>query len=193
MNIDITTVCEKRVKSTVSWVVNKANDTQLQLDVDQIYLHTSSDKRILVKDVSSSSGVLISKLDIANLFPSNIDLRPFKYVDKSKQQITPELSPEQLTSRVNEFNKNRAIEMVNEIKDELGVFVETDESLLRDFFLFCKVTGFWELSPDEVTIGRTISEIQTEDGDDISLIEERVIITVVVTHPHYCGTVEALV
>lgn len=194
MNIDITTVCEKRVKSTISWVVNKANETQLQLDVDQLSFLPSSDQRVLVKDISSSAGVLISKVDIAHLFSDLLDLKQFKNVDKSNHQVIPDLSPELLTRRVSDFNQKRKFVMVNEPKELIGPFSEPDETLIRDFILFCKVTGFWLLSPDDVILGRTQREVATDDDDDgMSYIESLLSISVVATHPDYRGTIEVLV
>lgn len=192
MNIDITSICERRLKSTFAWVVNKVNDTELELDVDQLSLNPSSDKRILVKDVSSPSGVLVSKVDISNLFSDTLDLRPFKNIDKSKHQTNRDLSQEQLVNRVNSFNKARKFQMVTVSGDYSGNFAETDEELLSNFFLFCKVVGFWELNPDDVTMVKTITEVPSDD-DGMSFIEERIVMTVVGTHPYYCGTIEVLI
>lgn len=192
MNIDITSICERRLKSTFAWVVNKVNDAELELDVDQLSLNPSSDKRILVKDVSSPSGVLVSKVDISNLFSDALDLRPFKNIDKSKHQTNQDLSQEQLVNRVNSFNKARKFQMATVSGDYSGNFAETDEELLSNFFLFCKVVGFWELGPDDVTMVKTITEVPSDD-DGMSFIEERIVMTVVGTHPYYCGTIEALI
>lgn len=192
MNIDITSICERRLKSTFAWVVNKVNDAELELDVDQLSLNPSSDKRILVKDVSSPSGVLVSKVDISNLFSDTLDLRPFKNIDKSKHQTNRDLSQEQLVNRVNSFNKARKFQMVTVSGDYSGNFAETDEELLSNFFLFCKVVGFWELNPDDVTMVKTITEVPSDD-DGMSFIEERIVMTVVGTHPYYCGTIEVLI
>lgn len=173
MNIEISNVCQDRVKEVAINQQRGYCSHELNIQKDNISLVRSGGNHILVKDTDSSAGVLINKLDLATMFPDVIDIRPFKKLEGG--QATTEYSPEATSAFVSEFNKELECELLLTNCDVLKRPTRYTVELLREFVLFCRVYGFWQLDASDL---------------DMCIDNDVLHIAVVNTHEHYTGNIK---
>ncbi|QDH47162.1 hypothetical protein PQC07_gp183 [Aeromonas phage D3] len=178
MNIEISTICRKRLKRSVICLYNDLTDDTLDVAVDPLTLHNHNDSCILVKDGLSHGGLLVDKIDLKDLFPGTLDIRHYKGQNKDHHQVVMDTSQEGLNRFINDFSAKHDCDMVGLNHPLLNDPVSYSKELLRNFVLFCRLHGFWEL-----------------DAVDLSLHmdEEKLYMTVVKTHPVYTGSIEVLI
>lgn len=173
MNIEISNVCQDRVKEVAIGQQRAYCSHELNIQKDAISLVRSGNNHILVKDTDSNAGVLISKLDLGTMFPDVIDIRPFKKLNRT--QVTAEYPPEAARTLVSEFNKELECELLLVDCDVLKRPTQYTAELLREFILFCRVYGFWQLDASDL---------------DMCIDNDVLYISVVNTHEHYTGNIK---
>lgn len=173
MNVEISNVCSERLKEVV---VRKQCDNctrELNITPEALILQRSGDNNILVRDIDNPAGVLISKLDLATMLPDELDLRPFK--NNPSQQLTAEWPQTSLEAFVSHFNKDLHCELVGIEHDVLVRPTRYSKELLKEFILFCRVYGFWQLDSMDF---------------DMNMDGEYLYLTVVATHERYTGHIK---
>lgn len=177
MTIELSNISAERIGELVVNAVNEANNLNIQIDPGQLSMVRVAGKYILVKDIGDNAGVLMSKIDIKTLFPKLIDLRPFKsrtHIPQIPRSDTPE-AVEQLR---NASKHKDGSFLVGTGHNVLANPTPHESPCLRDFILFCRVTGFWELDSIDVSLGYS---------------NDKLLLTVVESHPVYIGSIEVLV
>lgn len=171
MSVDVINISGKRIKKLILNVYNRTNESKLNADLDKFVFEPVGDDKVLLQDPITKRGVLFSKINIKTLFPDNIDISPFKNnLSYSRQPMS--------VSDVDRFNEKHNENIVNEemniLKSPTGFPIDD----VKEFVLFCRVFGFYELDVGDVTL------IRSNDILYISVNE---------THPVYYGVLEVKV
>lgn len=175
MSVDIVNINEHFIKKSVISLVEMVNDANLSgIDTGMVnFKHLDFNDSLLLTDGFSNLSIVGDKIDIVNIFPPNIDLQQFKQ-SWTNSNHTPEIT-ENVQEEINNFNQLYPDLRLALIADETVIPEGIDVELAKDFILFCKVTGFYELNLTDVSI--------TREG-------EKVTFSVVSTHPVYKGFIE---
>lgn len=177
MIADINLVNENILKSVFINKLNKVNNSNLQIDLDNVHFAKTSDNRVLLRDNSSPAGVVVNKICLTELFGEELDLSQFKTL-KVNQQIKGNFYQNELSEVIRDFNSKMCKVTVTEQNDVIEGFRGVPEEILNDFTLFCKVTGFFGLK-----------------AKDVSLTKEDNVLTIEVpsTHLLFSGQLKVLV
>ncbi|EBY9764020.1 hypothetical protein D5W64_12980 [Salmonella enterica subsp. enterica serovar Saintpaul] len=171
MSVDVINISGRRIKKLILNVYNRTNGSKLNADLDKFVLEPVGDDKVLLQDPITKRGVLFSKINIATLFPNNIDISPFKNrLVYSRQPMS--------VNDVECFNEKHGETIVSGEMDILKSPTGFPIDDVRDFVLFCRVFGFYELDVGDVTLIRS--------GDILY-------ISVNETHPVYYGVLEVKV
>lgn len=173
--IDIITVNQLGLKYDVMRLFNELNDTEIQTDLNGLGFISSGEERVILKDLFSHRGILSKKINIGSFFPKNIDLTVFKDQGLIKQI---DASQTDMGSFINAFPTEPNKPLIKYPDDVIAVPDSFDETLVKQFYLFCRVLGFWELQISDVMLGKQ---------------DNKLFISVVNTHPIFTGTVEVTV
>lgn len=171
MSVDVINISSRRIKRILLSVYNRANETQLSADLDKFVLEPVGDDKVLLQDPITKRGVLFGKINIKTLFPNNIDISPFK------NNLSYSREPMRV-SDVDRFNEKHNEDIVSEEMDILKSPTGFPIDDVKEFVLFCRVFGFYELDVGDVTLIRS--------GDILY-------ISVNETHPVYYGVLEVKV
>lgn len=177
MIADINLVNERLLKQMFIYQLNKVNNSQLQIDPDDVHFAKTGNNLILLRDNHTPAGVVITKIDLSTLFGEQIDIRSFKDL-KLNNQIKGNFYSNELESVINDFNSKMSKVTVTEENDVIEGFKGVPENILNDFVLFCKVTGFFGLKAKDIGLTKE---------DDVLTIE------VPKTHLLFSGQLKVLV
>ncbi|WNV45835.1 hypothetical protein [Aeromonas phage AerS_266] len=173
--IDIITVNQLGLKYDVVRLINELNETEIETDLNGLGFVSSVQEHVILKDLFSHRGVLSRKINIGAFFPKNIDLTVF-----NDKELVKQISPSQtdMGSFINAFPTEPNKPLVKYPDERITVPEGFDEHLIKQFYLFCRVLGFWELQVSDVMLGKQ---------------DDKLTISVVNTHPIFTGTVEVTV
>ena len=136
-----------------------------------IFTKSTDNEKVLLIDSLSKSGLLMNKFSLSSLFPSVLDIRPYK-----KDLLTHQ---KELTSASNlTLTKKYSTTLTVADPDILNTATSFDAASVKDFFTFCRVFGFYDL---------TLSDVH------LSTIDGKLIISVNSTHDYFTGFIEVLV
>lgn len=171
MSVDVINVSGMRIKRLILDVYNKTNNSNMNADLEKYVLEPVGDDKVILQDPMTKRGVVFNKIDLSRVFPPNLDIRPFK----NKLEHTEGSMSVAGAERFNEKHSGYLVDPeVDILKSPTGFPVED----VKEFILFCRVFGFYELDIGDVTLIRT---------DDIFYI------SVNATHPVYYGVLEVKV
>jgi len=170
MTIDVINVDGRVIKSAVLKAFEKLNDVKVSPNLGLLSIEPVCDKNVMLQDPNTKSGVVLHKVKLRDFFPKTISVRAFKNVTTNAQALTPE--------EVNGFNEKYGVELVNAEKDVLKGMSQAPVETVRNFILFCRVFGFYEL-----------------DIGDVSIYEHNGVMTISVndTNKFFTGYIEVLV
>lgn len=171
MTVDVVNINDRDVKRHVISLFEKANNITVTGDTDNLGLLQVTDAESMLQDMSTRNGVLFKKIPLGSILPKTLDLRPFKTKTEGK---APELQPKDVSA----FNTKYGSELVAEEKDILSGQTPFTVEQVKDFVLFCRVFGFFEL-----------------DISDVTLIHYDGVMNITPNHTHklYTGSIEVLV
>lgn len=170
-------ISNKAIKDAIIRALNEINETSLEVDLDTLSFVHGSDSHLTLLESGTRNGVLVNKISLNDLFPKNLDIRPFRG-KKIARQIKSDYEPVEAQALVDSFNKFRNLPLLKVAPEGYTVSTDIDEDVFRDFMLFCHVHGFWELDFQNAVITKQ---------NDIMYISP------VQTHPIYTGSLEVLV
>lgn len=136
-----------------------------------IFTKSTDDEKVLLIDSLSKSGLLMNKFLLSSLFPSILDIRPYKEGLFRHQKELTSFSNLALTNKY-----STTLTVVD--FDILDTATSFDTASVKDFLTFCRVFGFYEL---------TLSDVH------LSTIDGKLIISVNSTHDYFTGFIEVLV
>lgn len=148
MSVDIINTNTKRIKEYVINLYNKANQTEVNPDLDQLVFENIGDDKVILQDPATKRGVVFKKIDITSLFTKIIDLRPFK---EKREMSLGGMHPSNVDRFNDKHNHQLVSPEVNILKSPTGFPVED----VKEFVLFCRVFGFYELDIGDVTLIRS--------------------------------------
>lgn len=172
MSVDVLNITLDDVKVAAVDMYNQINNRSENISTQNATIVKAPMEDTLYMNTGERGvGLLMDKILIQDILPTNFDLRPFKehYLNHAR-----EFGPEDVEA----FNKRYNAEMITAEKDILKAPTNVDKELLKDFVLFCRALGFFEL-----------------DIGDVSLFmaEGKMYISVHPTNAIYAGYVEVLV
>lgn len=171
MSVDVINIGSERIKRYALDLYNKANQSNIEMDVDRLTFESVGDDKVMLQDTVTKHGVLISKISLQGLFPNTIDLRPFKHNRHTALGI---MHPTNAT-HFNEKHEATLVDPeVNVLKSSTGFPIED----IKEFILFCRVFGFYELDIGDVTLIRSNDTLYISVND---------------THALYTGVLEVKV
>lgn len=171
MSVDVINIGSERIKRYALDLYNKANQSNIEMDVDRLTFESVGDDKVMLQDTVTKRGVLISKISLQGLFPNVIDLRPFKHNRHTALGIMHPTN----TTHFNEKHEATLVDPeVNILKSSTGFPIED----IKEFILFCRVFGFYELDIGDVTLIRSNDTLYISVND---------------THALYTGVLEVKV
>lgn len=171
MAIDIINVNGRHTKQLAIDAFNKVNGTQANPDFKYLeFEKTSVDGAVILHNPGTQRGVVTSKIQLADIFPKTINLRPFKEHSGNLPEYTADAVPL--------INNRHNTDLVHTAKDVFKGQTSASKENARLFLLFCRVFGFYELD---------ISEVDLFNGDDTLYI------AVNPNNKVYTGLIEVLV
>lgn len=172
MNIDSLNFTLTHLKTLGVTQFKKLNNVKVKTPpTNLMFAKSSSDDKVLLVDNLSKSGMLMKKFYLGDLFPSVIDIRPYKKsIFITQKQVD--------SSTVKKLNSKYSTDLTVTDPDILNTASSFDEDSVKDFFTFCLAFGFYELTLREV-------HLVTVDG--------KLIISVNSTHNYFTGFIEVLV
>lgn len=172
MSIDIVNVSKLQLKRIVLSLFNELNQTNVDVPLSNlVFEKTPAEGKVLLQNPTSKMGVLLNKINIQDLFPKMINLRPFTQAEEGNAILLEQAD-------VPTLNAKHATELVTDEADILNAATSFDNALVKKFVLFCRVFGFYELGIGDVTLNMQ---------DDVLTI------MVVPTNTVFTGYVEVLV
>lgn len=172
MSVDIINVSLNHIKQIPIDVFNNVNKTQVSPPLTDLdFQSTGEDGTVLLNNPTCKGGVVINKIALDQLFSKEVDLRPFI---KGSNRKTSEL----FANQVDDFNTKHSTEVVMVEANILNAPTVFDVELVKNFVLFCRVFGFYELGIGDVNLNQN-------DG--------KMIISVPSTHKLFTGYIEVLV
>lgn len=172
MSLDIINVSDAQLKRLGLSIFNRVNQRDVDVPLsDLVFEKTTDNDKVLLQNPMTKSGILMKKIALQDIFPAGINLRPFKIrFVKNAQEMTAD--------DVAMINERHATDIVTIEADILDNPTSYDIELVKDFVLFCRVFGFYELGISDVTLNKY-------DG--------KLTIMVVPTHTLFTGYIEVLI
>lgn len=171
MSVDVINIGSERIKRYALDLYNKANQSNIEMDVDRLTFESVGDDKVMLQDTVTKRGVLISKISLQSLFPNVIDLRPFKHNRLTALGIMHPTN----AAHFNEKHEATLVDPeINILKSSTGFPIED----IKEFILFCRVFGFYELDIGDVTLIRSNDTLYISVND---------------THALYTGVLEVKV
>lgn len=145
MSIDIINVNGRHTKQLAVDAFNRVNGINANPDFRQLEFESSSvEGTVILHNPSTQKGVVANKISLGDLFPKTVDLRPFK-------TRTGNL-PEATKDAVQLINAKHNTELAHVGKDVFKGRTNITEEEAKNFLLFCRVFGFYELDVSDFTI-----------------------------------------
>lgn len=171
MNVDVISVTADKIKRAVIKLFNLVNGTHSNPELPQLSFERLGDDKVILQNPDTGSGVVINKIPISSIFPQIVSVREFKAGITSNAPIIS-------NEHVDRFNLRHERVIVGAEVDVFKYQTPVSTETAKDFLLFCRVFGFYEL-----------------DIGDVSLISEegKLIISVNSTNKLFTGYLEVLV
>lgn len=177
MNVQVINISDTAIKDAVIRALNEVNETSLEVDLNTLNFVSGCDSHLTLLESGTRNGLLTSKIDLGKLFPEKLNLRIFKE-SKARQQLKSDYEENEAQQLVGDFNKFRNIPLLRVAPEGYSVPADVTEDVVKDFYLFCRVYGFWDLDFQNAIINK-------QDGV--------LYISAVKTHPIYTGSLEVLI
>lgn len=172
MTVDVLNITLDDVKRAAVDMHNQINNRSENIPVSHMTITKAPIEDALYLNTGSRGvGVIMDKILLQDILPSVVDLRPFLTPSVS---VGKEFGPED----IDVFNKRYNAEMLAVEKDILQAATTFDVDLLKNWVLFCRVLGFFELDVGDVTL---------------FMAEGKMYVSVNPTNAIYSGYVEVLV
>lgn len=172
MNIDALNFTLTHLKSLGVDTFDTLNAVKTDTPPDHLgFVKSSCDDNVLLADMTSKTGLVMNKFHLTDLFPSVIDIRPYKknvFITENKID----------SQGVDILNSKYSTKLTITDPDVINTASSFDENSVRDFFTFCRVFGFYELTLREV---------------HLVTVDSKLIISVNSTHDYLTGFIEVLV
>lgn len=171
MPTNFVTLCHDDLKGSVIDMFNDVNDSNYpNQNLTEIFQETGDDKTILMCNPIDKLGVVFDKIKLSTLFTNKVDIRTFK----DRRVIQSELMTR---DRLEALNEKHGVNI------EFKKFIPKPNSsyskeIVDNFNLFCRATGFYELTLDDLII---------------SMNDNVMTISVVQTNKFYTGSIEVTV
>lgn len=172
MSVDVLNITLDDVKLAAVDMFNQVNNRVENISLERVTIAKAPIENTLYMNTGERGiGVLMDKILLQDILPTPFDLTPFKTPNAG---VAKELGSEDVTN----FNKRYNAEIITAEKDILQSPTNLDVELLKNWVLFCRALGFFEL-----------------DIGDVSLFmaEGKMYVSVNPTHAIYTGYVEVLV
>lgn len=172
MSVDIVNVSSTQIKRMALSLFNEVNGTNVDVPLsDLVFEKSPAEGKMLLQNPATKSGVLLSKINIQDLFYKSLSISNF-----TGEQVgnVPVLG----RSDIEALNDKHSTQLVVEEADILNVPTSLDAELVKKFILFCRVFGFYELGIGDVTL---------------NMYDEKMVISVVPTHAVFTGHIEVRV
>jgi hypothetical protein len=171
-NLDVLGVTNLHLKQIGVEAFNKLNEKNVQLILPQLnYVRTGDKDKVLLQDTVTKSGVVISKINIADIFPEIVSIQELKV-----KQICTALPVYE--GYADKMNSRYSVNVVSEQIELINANTSLEIGLIRDFVMFCRVYGFFELKINDVNLVKN---------------EDKLIIVVNENHTLFTGRLEVLV
>lgn len=172
MTVNIVTFLEQDLKNSVVEIFNETNETAYQPDTQlHTFVSTGDDKTVILQGPFDGRGVIVDKVNIAHLFMNTIDLKTFKTRRVQQTEVITE-------TNIDLINQKHGIKLMVGKEALLPDNGRYPQNVVDDFNLFCRVTGFFELSIYDVVL--------SHDGHVMH-------ISVVPSHKLFTGSIEVQV
>lgn len=171
MSIDVINVTAAHIKQLIVDLFNKINKVNSAPDLEHLSVEKLSDNKVMLQNPMSHTGVVFNKIHLNNLFPDIVTLRNFK---EGLSNQAPILEAE----HVDKFNTKHNRILTSVEMDILRTPTTAPLDVVKDFILFCRVFGFYELDIGDVTL-------MSQEG--------KLIISVNPTNKLFTGYIEVLV
>lgn len=179
MQVDILTIKESDVKKSVIKLTNMLNGTALKPNDSRLtFDRPVVDEGVILRDMFTTRTLLLNKININEILPSVIDLRPIKSLTKEEFQLPPELDEDFIDEYIAAFNNKHNGNHLSKHMETSKYQTNYSDEEIYNFTLFCKTVGFFELDITEC---------------DLSINDNVMIINVNSTHPIYTGSIEVLI
>lgn len=170
MTVELNNIDKVKIKKELIECINFVNRTNLKPEPSELLLTSSLiPNSCLLKQLDNGRGVFFNKISLNLLFPDTVDLSFVRNNVDKETQVSKEYDIETGPSCTRSFLKKTE----NNYHVPLGY----DEKAVKCFYLFCKVTGFFDLSIDDVNLTR---------------IENTLTIDVLPDHAYYKGMITVL-
>lgn len=172
MNIDAVNFSLNHLKVIGLSAFDKLNGTTTTTPPDNlVFAKATVDDKVLLQDSMSKNGILMNKIVLGSIFPTGIDIRPYKTkIFQTYEPITQ--------SGADTLNAKYSTVLTVTDPAVLNVATGFDTDSVRDFLTFCRAFGFYELTLNDV---------------HLSTIDGKLIISVNSTHDYFTGFIEVLV
>lgn len=172
MTVDVINVDASHLKEVAISLFNSENNMKSTIPLSSLEFRKTADaNKVLLQDPVSKAGIVMSKINIATIFPTVLDLRPFKNVIYNTAKKID-------GTQVDKFNNKYNTDLIVEESDILDTRTAYDPELVKHYVLFCRVYGFHQLKLSECSL---------------SIVEDKLYISVNSTHELFTGYLEVLV
>lgn len=169
MTVDVISISREDIRNYAVDLYETANGCRATVDVSFLEPERICETTSMLQNPTTKSGVLIKKINIADLFPNTVDITPYK----ASQGVLTIMEGDDASS----FNEKHGRRLVSPEMDVLKSQTPFAVEDVKDFLLFCGVYGFWELDIGSVTLVRHNGNlrIQVNQGNKL-----------------FCGSIEVI-
>lgn len=172
MNIDAVNLTLTQIKSLGVNAFDTLNNVSTKVPLSSLVFSKGSDENVvLLHDPISKMGIIMKKITLSSIFPSKVNIRPFK---KGLATFAQELAE----ADIGTLNSKYSTPVVIADPDILNTASSFDAGSIQDFVTFCRTFGFYELTLNDVHLSKS-------DG--------KLTISVNSTHDYFTGFIEVLV
>lgn len=144
MTADLINITSTEIKQHAIELYSSANGCRVTANPDSLEVERLTDDLAMLQNPSTKTGVIFKKINIADIFPVNIDLTPYRGLYCHNRVIEGD--------DVDSFNKSHEAVLVSREVDVLKARTSYSKRDLANFVLFCRVLGFYELDIGSVTL-----------------------------------------
>ncbi|QGH71950.1 hypothetical protein N1M2_87 [Klebsiella phage N1M2] len=161
MTVDVISISREDIRNYVVDLYEIANGCRATVDTSSLEPERICDGTTMMQNSQTKSGVLINKINIADLFPNTIDITQYK----APHGVLSVMQGDDADSFNNKHGKLLVSPEMDVLKSQTPFAVED----IKDFILFCRVYGFWELDIGSVTLIRYNGKlrIQVNQGNKL--------------------------
>lgn len=172
MNIDAVNLTLTQIKSLGINAFDTLNNVSTKVPLSSLAFSKGSDENVtLLHDPISKMGIIMKKIALSSIFPSKVDIRPFK---KGLATFAQDLTE----SDIGILNNKYSTPIVIADPNILNTASSFDVVCIKDFVTFCRTFGFYELTLNDVHLSKSNGKL---------------IISVNSTHNYFTGFIEVLV